>query len=47
VQISGRVGRKKDAPEGRVIYLAKHNNVEIEESIKDIRKANQNLQNLF
>lgn len=47
VQISGRVGRKKDAPEGRVIYLAKRNNVEIEESIKDIRKANQNLQNLF
>ena len=47
VQISGRVGRKKDAPEGRVIYLAKRNNTEIQESIEDIRKANKVLQNLF
>ena len=47
VQISGRVGRKKDAPEGEVIYLARKINIEMEESIKDIEKSNKNLQNLF
>ena len=47
VQISGRVGRKKEAPEGRVIYLAKRNTIEIKESIIDIQKSNQVLQNMF
>lgn len=47
VQISGRVGRKKEAPEGRVIYLAKRNSIEITESIKDIQKSNQILQNML
>ena len=47
VQISGRVGRKKDAPEGEVIYLARKITIEMEESIKDIRNANKTLQNLF
>ena len=47
VQISGRAGRKKDAPEGRVIYLAKRSNVEIQKSIEDIEKANKVLQNLL
>ena len=47
VQIAGRAGRKKDAPEGKVIYLAKRNNVEIQKSIEDITKANKNLQNLL
>ena len=47
VQISGRVGRKKDAPEGRVIYLAKRNNIEIQKSIEDIKTANKTLQNLL
>ena len=47
VQIAGRVGRKKEAPEGSVIYLARKITVEMEESIKDIEKSNQYLQNLF
>ena len=47
IQIAGRVGRKKEAPEGRVIYLAKRFNIEIQESIKDIEKSNKTLQNLL
>ncbi len=47
VQISGRAGRKKDAPEGEVIYLANKVTKEMEESIRDIEVANKNLQNLF
>ena len=47
VQISGRVGRKKEAPEGRVIYLASEETKDIHQSIRDIQTANKNLQNLF
>lgn len=47
VQIAGRVGRKKDAPSGEVIYLAEHNTIEMDKSIKDIQKANKTLQNLL
>lgn len=47
VQISGRVGRKKDAPEGKVIYLARKSNIEIQKSIEDIENANKTLQNLL
>ncbi len=47
VQIAGRVGRKKEAPEGSVIYLARRNNIEIQKSIEDIRRANKTLQNLL
>ena len=47
VQIAGRAGRKKEAPEGRVIYLAERNNIEIQKSIEDIKKANKNLQNML
>ena len=47
VQIAGRVGRKKDAPKGEVIYLAEHNTIEMDKSIKDIQKANKTLQNLL
>lgn len=47
VQIAGRVGRKKEAPEGEVIYLVTESNNEVERSIKDIQDANKNLQNLF
>ena len=43
IQISGRVGRKKDAPEGRVIYLAKTISEAMEESIRDIKSANKDL----
>lgn len=47
VQIAGRVGRKKEAPDGRVIYLAKQSNIEIQKSIEDIKKSNKTLQNLL
>ncbi len=47
VQISGRVGRKIDAPEGRVIYLAERFTNEMDKSIKDISKSNKELQNVF
>ncbi|MCQ2086822.1 MAG: DEAD/DEAH box helicase [Bacilli bacterium] len=43
IQIAGRAGRKKDAPEGRVIFLAKNSTKEIEECIDDIRNSNGNL----
>lgn len=46
-QIAGRVGRKKNAPEGEVIYLANTLTKEMSESINDIKSANKNLQNLF
>ena len=47
VQISGRVGRKKDAPTGEVIYLAKEETSDMAESIKEIKRANKNLQTLL
>lgn len=47
VQISGRVGRKKDAPEGEVIYLASKETEEMSKSIREIERANKNLQNLL
>ena len=47
IQISGRVGRKKDAPEGRVIYIAKQITKDMEDSIRDIKSANKDLQNLL
>lgn len=47
IQISGRVGRKLDAPEGKVVYLSERYNEAIQESIASINKSNKNLQNLF
>ena len=47
VQISGRVGRKKEAPEGRVIYVAERLTDEMEKSINDIKRANKSLQNML
>ncbi len=47
VQIAGRVGRKKDAPTGEVIYLAEQFTKEMDKSIKDIQNANKTLQNLL
>ena len=46
IQISGRVGRKKDYPEGEVIFLANENTKEIETAISEIKRANKSLQNL-
>ena len=47
IQIAGRVGRKKDAPEGEVIFLAKRKNKEIERAINEIKFANNQLQNML
>ena len=47
IQIAGRVGRKKDAPEGEVIFLARENNQEIERAISEISNANKKLQNML
>lgn len=47
VQISGRVGRKADAPEGEVIYLAKTTTKDMEESIRNIKKSNEALQTML
>lgn len=47
VQISGRVGRKKEAPEGRVVYLARQSTIEMQKSIEDIKNSNKTLQNLL
>ena len=47
VQIAGRVGRKKEAPEGEVIYLANEYTKDMEKSIKSIQNANESLQNML
>lgn len=47
IQISGRVGRKKEAPEGEVIFIANKNTREIQECIKDIRKRNKSLSDML
>ena len=47
IQISGRVGRKIDAPEGEVIYLVNKTTSEIEESIRTIKTKNRDLQNML
>ena len=47
IQISGRVGRKKDAPEGEVIFLAHTITKAMEEAIESISESNKNMQNMF
>ena len=47
IQIAGRVGRKKDAPEGEVIFLAHKENEEQLNAIEEIERANRNLQDLL
>lgn len=47
IQIAGRVGRKKDAPEGKVIFLARKNNKEIVRAVEEISAANKKLQNML
>lgn len=47
IQIAGRVGRKKDAPEGEVIFLARENNKEISRAVEEISTANKKLQNML
>lgn len=47
IQISGRVGRKKDAPFGEVIFIGDKTTNEITECIKEIQRANKSLQNML
>ena len=47
VQIAGRAGRKKDAPEGEVIFIARKETKQIKRAIQDITAANKTLQNMF
>lgn len=45
IQIAGRVGRKKDAPSGEVIYLCEKITTDMSNSIKEIMKNNEALEN--
>ena len=47
IQIAGRAGRRKDAPEGEVVFFAKRNNREIQEAIDDIESNNKILQDML
>ena len=47
IQIAGRAGRRKEAPEGEVIFFAKRNNEQIQGAIDDINANNKILQNLL
>ena len=47
IQIAGRAGRKKDAPEGEVIFYAKRNNENIQGAIDDINANNKILQDML
>ena len=47
IQIAGRVGRKKEAPEGEVIFLAREINKEMERAVAEILAANKKLSNLL
>ena len=47
IQISGRVGRKADAPEGKVIFLVNKETDEIRKAISTIRSKNEDLQNML
>ena len=47
IQIAGRVGRKKEAPEGEVIFLARENNKEMQRAVAEIHAANKKLFNML
>ena len=47
IQISGRVGRKFDAPEGEVIFLVNKETDEIKKTISTIRSKNEHLQTVL
>ena len=47
IQISGRVGRKIDAPEGEVIFLVNKETDEIRKAINTIRDKNRHLQDML
>jgi len=47
IQISGRVGRKFDAPEGKVIFLVNKETEDIRTTISTIKDKNRHLQDLL
>lgn len=47
VQISGRAGRKIDAPTGKVIFLVDKENEQIKRCIETIKESNRDLQSLL
>ena len=47
IQIAGRAGRRKEAPEGEVIFFAKRNNEQIHGAIDDINSNNKILQDML
>ena len=47
IQISGRVGRKKDHPDGEVIFLINEENDQIKIAVDEIKRANKSLQNML
>ena len=47
IQIAGRAGRKREAPEGEVIFFAKKNNEQIQGAIDDIESNNKILHDML
>ena len=47
IQIAGRAGRKKDAPEGEVIFIAETKTEYMVRAIQEISSANEKLQNML
>ena len=47
IQIAGRAGRRKEAPEGEVIFFAKRNNEQIQGAIDEINSNNKILQDML
>ena len=47
IQIAGRAGRKKDAPEGEVVFIAERKTKYMERAISEINAANEKLQNML
>lgn len=43
IQIAGRTGRKKEAPDGKVAFICEENTKEITKAIEEINKANADL----
>ena len=47
IQIAGRVGRKKESPEGEVIFIGRKHTKEAREAVENIRASNKALQDLL
>ena len=47
IQIAGRAGRRKEAPEGEVMFFAKRSNDQIQGAIEDINANNKILQDML